>query len=176
MREESTPSGRFLVRFTQARPDRVKYMSPNTLFRIFATGEAITWAGLITALILRATGVTDAAVPVAGGVHGFMFLAYCVVTVFVWVNQRWRAGTGLLGLFLAVVPFATIPFEVFLARRELLRGQWRLRPGGDQPRGFVEHIQAAILRRPILSVIALLAAVTLVFLVLLWLGPPIPKS
>lgn len=154
----------------------VTRLTPSTLFRIFATGEAITWAGLITALILRATGVTDAAVPVAGGVHGFMFLAYCVVTVFVWVNQRWRTGTGLLGLFLAVIPFATVPFEIYLARRQRLAGPWRLRPGGEEPRGFVEHLQALILRRPVTSVVILLAAVTATFLILLWLGPPIPKS
>lgn len=151
-------------------------ITPSALFRIFATGEAITWAGLITALILRATGVTDTAVSVAGGAHGFMFLAYCVVTVFVWVNQRWRTGTGVLGLILAVVPFATIPFEIYLARKKMLTGTWRLRPGGEQPQGFAEHVQAVILRRPVLSVVVLLAAVTVVFFVLLWLGPPIPKS
>ena len=151
-------------------------MTPRALFRTFATAEAITWAGLITALILRAAGVTDAAVPIAGGVHGFIFLSYCVVTVFVWVNHRWRAGTGILGLVLAVVPFATVPFEIMLDRRGKLGGGWRLRAGGDEPHGFVEHVQAWVLRHPVLSVIALLALVVVVFLVLLWLGPPVPKN
>lgn len=151
-------------------------MSPRALFRTFATAEAFTWAGLITALILRATGVTDSAVPIAGGLHGFVFLSYCVVTVFTWVNQRWGAGIGLLGLVLAVVPFATVPFEIVLDRRGRLAGGWRLRPGGDAPRGFFEHLQAWVLRRPWLAIVLALALVIVVFVVLLWIGPPIPKS
>lgn len=151
-------------------------MSPKTLFRLFATAEVITWAGLIAALILRATGVTDGAVPIAGGIHGFIFLAYCVSTVFVWVNQRWSFGRGFAGLALSVVPFATYPFERSVEKRGLLEGGWRLAPGGDAPSGFVEHVQAWILRRPILSVIILAVLVTIVFVVLLWLGPPIPKQ
>lgn len=151
-------------------------MSPRLLFRSFATAEAVTWAGLILALVLRATGVTDAAVPVAGGIHGFVFLSYCVVTVFVWVNQRWGAGTGVLGLALSIVPFATVPFEIVLDRKRKLSGPWRLRPGGDQPRGFVEQVQAWVLRRPLLAIGLLVIAVAVVFVVLLWLGPPVPKS
>lgn len=151
-------------------------MSPRILFRIFATAEMVTWAGLITALILRATGVTDALVSVAGGLHGFVFLSYAVTTLFVWVNQRWKASVGVTGVLLAVVPFATLPFDLWVDKRGLLNGPWRLAPGGDEPRGFVEQVQAWILRRPVLSIVLLLAAITAVFLVLLWLGPPIPKQ
>lgn len=151
-------------------------MSPRGLFRLFATAEAVTWAGLITALVLRAASVTEAAVPIAGGIHGFVFLSYCVSTVFVWVNQRWSAGTGVLGLVLAVVPFATVPFELVLDRRGRLAGPWRLRPGGDEPRGVIEHLQAWVLRHPIVAVLILLGLVVGVFLVLLWLGPPVPTS
>jgi len=151
-------------------------ITPKTLFRTFATAEAITWAGLITAILLRVTGVTDAAVPIAGGIHGFVFLSYCVTTVFVWVNQKWGWGTGVLGLVLAIVPFATVPFEIALLRKQKLGGDWRLRPGGDAPRGLVEHVQAWVLRHPILAVALLVVAIAVVFSVLLWLGPPIPKS
>lgn len=151
-------------------------MSPRLLFRTFATAEAFTWAGLITALILRATGVTDAVVPIAGGIHGFVFLTYCVVTVFVWVNQRWKAGLGVLGLALAVVPFATVPFEIVLDKKQLLSGPWRVRPGGDAPQGWIEHVQAWVLRRPLLAITIGVVLVIAAFLILLWIGPPIPKS
>lgn len=151
-------------------------MTPRILFRTFATAEAFTWAGLITALILRATDVTPAAVPIAGGLHGFVFLSYCVVTVFTWVNQQWKPTLGVLGLILAIVPFATVPFEIVLDRRGKLAGPWRLRPGGDEPQGFVEHVQAWVLRRPIVAVLLVLILVVAVFVTLLWLGPPIPKS
>ena len=134
-----------------------------------------TWAGLIAALLLRAGDVADL-VPIAGGVHGFIFLSYATVTVFVWVNQRWRAPLGIAGLVLAIVPFATVPFDVVVDRRGLLAGGWRLAPGGDAPRGFVEHVQAWILRHVVLSVVLLVALVAVVFLILLWLGPPIPQG
>lgn len=151
-------------------------MSPRNLFRLFATAEVITWAGLIAALILRATGITDGAVRIAGGIHGFVFLAYCVSTVFVWINQRWRASIGVTGLLLAVVPFATYPFELAVDKRGLLAGPWRLAPGGEAPRGFVEHVQAWVLRRPLLAIALIAVLVVLVFVTLLWLGPPVPKS
>lgn len=154
----------------------MRHMKPSTLFRIFANAEMVTWAGLILALILRATGVTDGMVRYAGGAHGFVFLAYCVSTVMAWINFKWKPATGFLGLILAVIPFATVPFELSLAKRGKLEGGWRLAPGGDTPRGFFEHVQAFILWRPLLSVVVLAVLITIVFLTLLWLGPPIPKA
>ncbi len=157
------------------RVGRVKGPSPSTLFRICATAEAITWAGLIAALILRASHLTDSAVPIAGGIHGFVFLSYCLVTVFVWINQQWKWGIGVFGLVLSVIPFATVPFEIVMVRRGKLSADWRLRPGGEKPEGFPEVVQAWVLRRPLLAVLLLLVLLVVVFLVLLWLGPPIPK-
>lgn len=147
-------------------------MTPRQLFRTFAIAEVFTWAGLIAAIILRGAGVTDALMPYAGGLHGFVFLCYAVSTVFVWVNQKWSFGRGALGVVLAIVPFATLPFELNTDRKGLLQGDWRLAPGGDTPSGFVEHVQAWILRHWLLSVILLVALVTIVFFVLLQLGPP----
>lgn len=152
-------------------------MTPRVLFRTFATAEAITWAGLITALILRATDVTDAAVSIAGGLHGFVFLTYCATTILVWVDQRWPARTGVLGLVLAIVPFATVPFEFSVDRRGLLGRSWRLRSvDGERPRGFVEHTAQWVLRHPLLALVLILLLLVAVFMTLLWLGPPIPKS
>jgi len=135
----------------------------------------ITWAGLIAALILRSLDIANI-VPVTGGIHGFVFLCYAATTVFVWVNQRWRAAVGLTGLFLAVVPFATVPFERWVDRRGHLNGDWRLRPGGDSPRGFVEHVQAWVLKRPVLAIVLVIVLIAAVFVVLLWLGPPVPRG
>ncbi|GAA2188664.1 DUF3817 domain-containing protein [Leucobacter alluvii] len=149
--------------------------SPRGLFRAFAIAEAFTWAGLIAALILRATDTADI-VSVAGGLHGFVFLCYGVTTVFVWVNQRWRFALGATGLLLAIVPFATVPFEMMIDRKGLLNGTWRLAPGGENPRSFPEHVQAWILRNVMLSIVVLVVLVAVLFITLLWLGPPIPKG
>lgn len=150
-------------------------IGPRALFRGFALAEMVTWAGLIIAIVLRAADVADI-VPIAGGIHGFVFLCYAATTVFVWVNQRWRLPLGLTGLLLAIVPFATVPFELWADRRGLLAGDWRLAPGGDTPDGFVEHVQAWVLRHLLLAVVLLAVFIVGVFAILLWLGPPIPKS
>jgi len=150
-------------------------ISPRVLFRSFSIAEMFTWAGLITALILRAVGTANI-VPVAGGIHGFVFLCYAASTVFVWVNQKWRFRLGLTGLLLAIVPFATVPFEMVVDRRGLLAGSWRLAPGGEEPHGFIEHIQAWILRHLVVAIVLLVVLVTAVFVVLLWLGPPVPRG
>lgn len=134
-----------------------------------------TWAGLITALVLRGLDVVNI-VPVAGGIHGFVFLCYATTTVFTWVNQRWRVSLGLTGLLLAIVPFATVPFEVVVDRKGLLAGGWRLAPGGEEPSGFVEHVQAWVLRHLLVSILLLALLVTVIFLTLLWLGPPVPRT
>lgn len=152
-----------------------RVVSPRALFRSVAIAEMFTWAGLIAALILRAFQVVDF-VPIAGGLHGFVFLCYSATTLFVWVNERWRLSVGLSGLLLAVVPFATVPFEVLADRKGLLSGEWRLNRGGEAPNGFVEQVQAWVLRHAMLSVVLLVVLVTSLFITLLWLGPPVPRA
>lgn len=142
---------------------------------MFAIAEAFTWAGLIVAIVLRAFDVMNL-VPIAGGLHGFVFLSYVASTIFVWVNQQWKFSVGMTGLVLAIIPFATVPFELWVDKRGLLAGRWRLAPGGDDPRGFVENVQAWVLRRPVIAFVLLAALVAVVFVALLWLGPPIPKA
>ncbi|MBP1326318.1 integral membrane protein [Leucobacter exalbidus] len=150
-------------------------MTPRILFRTFAFAEVVTWAGLITALILRATDTADL-VSIAGGLHGFVFLCYGVTTVFVWVNQKWGVGRGILGLVSAVIPFATVPFEIATDRKGLLAGGWRLAPGGDAPRGFIEHVQAWVLSHLVLAIVLLIALIVIAYVVLLQLGPPVPRG
>lgn len=145
---------------------------PATLFRAAATAEAITWALLIIALILRAAGVTEDLVRPAGSVHGFVFLSYVVMAVAVWINQRWSAGTGVLAVLLAVVPFATIPFERHLARRGEPDSTWRLVDGGSQAGTVPERAERWVLRHPLPAVLLLVVVVAAVFTLLLMAGPP----
>ena len=151
-------------------------ISPRKLFRIFALAEFITWALLITGLILRALGVDPIVTTITGGVHGFVFLCYGAVMIFVWINERWRASVGILGLVTTLIPFATLPFELAIDKRGMLSTTWRLGAGGVAPRTFFEHVQAWVLRHPMLAVVLGVLAVIAVFTVLLILGPPIPKS
>lgn len=155
--------------------EKSKTVSPRVLFRSFAVAEMFTWAGLITALVLRALDVANL-VPIIGGIHGFVFLCYSASTIFVWINQRWPFRLGLTGLLLAIVPFATVPFEIVVDRKGLLTGDWRLAPGGEPPQGFIEHVQARVLRHVLVSIVLLVLLVTALFITLLWLGPPVPRD
>lgn len=111
-------------------------MSPRKLYRIAATAEAVTWALLILGMITKyGFGAGDLPVRLAGGIHGFVFLSYCVSTVVVWTDRRWPAATGVLGLVLSVVPFATVPFERHVERKGLLADEWRVAPAGHARTG-----------------------------------------
>ena len=145
---------------------------PRALYRVFASAEMVTWALLITAMVLKYTGVTDALMPIFGGLHGFVFLSYCVITVGVWINQRWSAGRGLIALGSAIVPFATVPFERHLHRQGEPDLTWRLADGRSGSHGFWESLEAWVLRHVAWAAVLALAVVGVVFILLLTAGPP----
>lgn len=100
--------------------------SPRRVFRVVAVTEAFTWAGLLVGMFLkRVTHTTELGVQVFGMLHGVAFIAFCLVTVLVAVNQGWSRGRTLLGLASAVPPFLTVPFDRYAERRGLLGEQWR---------------------------------------------------
>ncbi|MBO4144807.1 MULTISPECIES: DUF3817 domain-containing protein [Kocuria] len=109
-------------------------MSPRKLYRTAATAEAVTWTLLILGMIAKYVfHAGDLPVRIGGGIHGFVFLSYCVATVVVWTDRRWPASTGVVGLLLSVVPFATVPFERHVERKGLLSDSWRVAPAGTLP-------------------------------------------
>ena len=150
-------------------------MSPHVLLRRVARAEAVTWALLLLGMFVKyVLAWTDLGVRVFGMLHGVVFLAYCVVAVFVATNQRWRAGTTLVALASAVPPFATAWFERHARRRGLLAGDWRLTPDGEPPGTPSERVQAWMLRRPALAVVTGVVLVGLLTGAALVAGPPVP--
>ena len=149
------------------------FRTPLALFRTLAIAEAISWTLLISGLILRATLDLGWAVTVGGGIHGFVFLAYGATAILVAKNQRWPAGSAILAIVSAVVPYATIPVEVWLHRRGRLEGAWRMERTAD-PRDDAWHdrLMRALLHRPWLLAVLVAAVLIAVFVVLLIVGPP----
>jgi integral membrane protein len=149
-------------------------VKPKQLFLLFAKGEAVTWTLLISALIIRAAGdPIPHVVTIAGSIHGAVFLGYAVTALLVGINQRWSFGKLALAVVLAIVPFATIPFERKLIRTSALEGTWRTAKSED-PRDdfFIDAIFRWFIARPIVLLAVLLVAVPAVFAFLLFLGPP----
>lgn len=153
-------------------------MTPQQLFRTAAIAEAITWTLLIAALIVRATSGFALGVTIAGGIHGFVFLAYGATAVLLAVNQRWHPGVAITAIASAVIPYATIPTEIWLARTGRLEGAWR-RDATDDPRdrSWIDRLARWFIRHPLLLLLVIAAAVVVLFVVLLTAGPPeLPSS
>lgn len=146
-------------------------MNPTRLYRLVARAEAVTWALLLTGMFLKyVTETTELGVQVFGMVHGVVFIAYCLVTVLLWIDQRWAFGRLALGLLSAIPPFATIPFEAYAERAGLLGDTWRLRE--EDPRGPLEKLAAWLLRRPAQGALVGVLAVACLTGVALVVGPP----
>ncbi|UGS25879.1 DUF3817 domain-containing protein [Microbacterium resistens] len=149
------------------------FTTPARLFRALAIAEAITWTLLIAGLITRAVGGPAVAVTVGGGIHGFVFLAYGAMAVLLAFHQRWKPGVAVLTIASAIVPYATIPVEIWLHRSGRLAGAWRLEETDDpRDRTWYDRTMRWFLRRPWVLVVLILAAVAAIFTVLLILGPP----
>jgi integral membrane protein len=153
------------------------FSTPKSLFRTLAIAEVISWTLLITALILRATTGWALGVTIGGGIHGFIFLSYGATALLVAVHQRWSVGVAVAAIVAAIVPYATLPVEIWLQRSGRLEGAWRL-DAGDDPRDsrWIDRLMRWFLRRPWVLALIILGAVVLLFVVLLTIGPPGGKS
>ena len=159
---------------TRSTPLPQKSMTPGRLFRFFALSEGVTWALLLSGLALRATvGAPPIVVTIVGGIHGAVFLGYGVIAALIGVNNRWGFGRTVLGIALAIVPFATIPFEAAVSKRDLLAGEWRRSATAD-PRDahWFDRLFRWFINRSVLLGVTLLVLVATIFATLLALGPP----
>lgn len=149
------------------------FRTPGRLYRVLAIAEAITWTILISALIARAVGAPGIVVTIGGGIHGFVFLAYAATAVLVALNQRWHPGVGVLAVVSAVVPYATIPMEVWLHRTGRLTGDWRLEASDDpRDRRWYDRLMRWFLRRPWVLAVLLVVGIVALYVILLLIGPP----
>lgn len=149
------------------------FRTPFRLFRVLAIAEAITWTILITAIILRNSGAPGIVVTIGGGLHGFVFLAYAATAILVAFNQRWSLPVAALAIGSAVVPFATIPTEIWLQRSGRLAGEWRLE-ASDDPRDarWYDRAMRWFLNHAVLLVTVVVIAVVALYVILLVAGPP----
>ena len=79
------------------------------------------------------TETTELGVSIFGMVHGVAFVAYCVTTVVVAVDQRWSFRPLVAALACAVPPFATVPFDRYAESRGRLPSSWRLVEQSPEP-------------------------------------------
>lgn len=159
----------------QTAPTHAGFAStPRSLYRTLAIAEMVTWTLLIIGMILKyAVHVGDWPVQVAGMVHGVVFVSYAVTAALVGVNQHWPVPRIVAAVVLAVVPYATYPFDRRLERGGHLEGQWR-RERTDDPRDstWISAALRALLAHPVALGLAMVVAVVVIVSTLLFLGPP----
>jgi integral membrane protein len=92
-----------------------------SLFVTVAIAEAVSWAALLTGMFFKYVVVgNEIGVKIAGPVHGFLFMAYLVVTVVQARQAGWRWWVTLIALACSIPPFATLIFERWARSRGLL--------------------------------------------------------
>jgi integral membrane protein len=151
------------------------FNSPRTLYKAFALSEGVTWAMLIAGLIIRAIfpGAPGPLITIVGGIHGAVFLGYGVSAALVGVNNRWGFGRTVLAIALAIVPFATVPFEISAERKGRLAGEWRRTKSADpRDNNWFDSLFRWFINRPALLAVVLLAVIVAIFSALLFIGPP----
>lgn len=147
-------------------------MNPQRLFRIVAVAEAVTWAVLLGGMFLKyVTDTTELGVKIGGPLHGAVFIAYCLTTVVVGVDQKWKAGRILTGLAAAVPPFVTVWFDLAAERRGWFGADWRLRTA--TPSNLAERLIRWLITKPLQGLAAAAVAVAVLFGVALIAGPPV---
>ena len=147
-------------------------VGPSLLFRCVSIAEAVTWALLLIGMFLKyVTNTTDVGVRIFGTLHGAVFIAYGVTTVLVWIDQRWSLRRGLAALACAIPPFATLVFDHWVERHDILGDSWRLRT--TEPRGLLERLAAWALHHPVAGGLLGMVLVGALFGVALLLGPPV---
>ncbi|HIZ99272.1 MAG TPA: DUF3817 domain-containing protein [Candidatus Janibacter merdipullorum] len=147
--------------------------SPRRLFITVATAEAVTWTLLLFGMFLKyVTETTELGVRIGGMLHGIVFIAYVLVSVIVWVDQKWPAKQGIITLASAVPPLLTLWTERWLDRDGHLASQWRLTTKGAAATS-PEKLVSAALRRPLPAALVLLLAVGVLTGLALLVGPPV---
>lgn len=149
-------------------------MSPRLFYRTVAIAEAVTWTGLITGMLLKYVGnMGGLPVLIAGSIHGFVFITYALTAVLVGVNQHWSVKRIVFAVFTAIVPYATIPFDIWLDRNRQLEGVWR-KTATDDPRDntWVSRLLRWFLNHPVVLVTLFVVGIVVIMSAFLIVGPP----
>lgn len=89
------------------------------IFRLAAFAEAVGWTLLISAIIIQHYHLSGAgvAIPIAGQIHGAIFIGYFGVLIAVYSSLGWSRKKALAAIVAGVPPYGTLLFELWAARK-----------------------------------------------------------
>ena len=96
-----------------------------TLYRIVALSEAVGWTLLISGIFIRHFKLPGdrIAVPIAGQIHGTIFLIYFAVLITTYTSLYWSRKKFLLAILAGIPPYGTLVFEQWEARTRRRRNR-----------------------------------------------------
>lgn len=95
--------------------------TPAKRFRLIAFWEAVTWAVLLIAMVLKWGFGYEQAVMVPGMLHGITgFCLYVLVTLVTARALGWKLRIAFLALIASVPPFGSVVFERWARRYGLM--------------------------------------------------------
>ena len=105
----------FLRKFEAAQP--FSESEAWGLFRIAALSEAVGWTLLITGILIHHYHLPGHrfAIPLAGQIHGTIFVAYFGILIAVYSSVRWSRQKFLLAVLAGIPPYGTLVFEQWAA-------------------------------------------------------------
>lgn len=94
------------------------------LFRIAAFAEAVGWTLLIAGILIERyiTPGNDAAVLIAGNIHGTIFLCYFAAALVLYPSLGWSRLRGITALVAGVPPYGSLLFELYAAHKRSAHG------------------------------------------------------
>jgi len=90
-----------------------------SLFKYSAYSEGFGWTLLIYGILAErykwwASGV---ALPLGGSIHGTLYIAYVIIILAAYSSLGWTRGRAFFGIMISVVPYGTIGFELWAAKK-----------------------------------------------------------
>ncbi|WP_353681687.1 DUF3817 domain-containing protein [Microbacterium sp. 69-7] len=85
-------------------------------------------------------------VTVAGWVHGIAWIAFVIACLAAAIRFRWAWWVTLLGLVMSVLPFLTVPFDIWMERTRRLGKSgraWTVTVAGRSPARSVGSVTAS---------------------------------
>lgn len=87
------------------------------VFRTLAIVEACTWAGLLISMLIKyPLAGSPVGVTVFGWLHGLAWVLFIVACLVAGGWFRWRWWITLTGIVCSVLPFLTVPFDIWMER------------------------------------------------------------
>jgi integral membrane protein len=97
-------------------------------FRWIAVAEAISWTGLLIAMVFKYGFHEPEGVQVMGWIHGLIFICYVVSCLVVRRPRQWGGRVLILGLLASVPPLTSVVFERWATHHGHLESS-----GGTEP-------------------------------------------